>query len=340
MDKIITFTLRKFMTLKSIKYMKQLLLVISIVMISGRSLYSQDLEFTQFYANPLYLNPAFAGSHGCPRFAAIHRDQWTNISGSYISTSVSYDQYFKNISGGFGIVCMNDVQAKTINTTTGSLIYSYHINLGRKWTLMFGAKATWCQKFLAWDKLTFGDQIDPFKGFIYATGDKKRGGSRGFFDVGSGAVLFNKHFNIGAAAYHLAQPNESMILGENSKLPMRITAHASANITLGGKSKYSSSSVLMPSIIWTYQNGFYQMNVGTYLKYGNFTMGAWYRSKDAFILTFGINTGKFKLGYSYDVTTSRLNNGVSGGSHEISLGLNLICKNKPQKFRTIACPSF
>ena len=29
--------------------------------------YAQDPSFTQFYANPLYLNPAMAGSANCPR---------------------------------------------------------------------------------------------------------------------------------------------------------------------------------------------------------------------------------------------------------------------------------
>ena len=46
---------------------------------------------------------------------------------------------------------------------------------------MVGARATWFQKFLDWDKLTFGDMIDPRRGFIYQTGDVPRGnGRRGF----------------------------------------------------------------------------------------------------------------------------------------------------------------
>ena len=43
------------------------LLLLSIVLtISGLSskAYAQDPQFSQFYANPIYLNPAFAGSHG------------------------------------------------------------------------------------------------------------------------------------------------------------------------------------------------------------------------------------------------------------------------------------
>ena len=219
------------------------------------------------------------------------------------------------------------------------IVYSYHLNLGRKWKWLFGARASWYQKSLDWDKLTFGDMIDPRRGFIYATGDVPRGGSRGFFDASAGTVIFNKHFFAGFAAHHLNMPNESMIIGD-SPMPMRFTGHMGAEIQLGAKSKYSNSTSIMPNVIYQYQNGFQELSIGTYLKYGTFNVGAWYRNRDAFILTIGINTGKFKLGYSYDVTVSKLNNGVSGGSHEISMGINLNCKKKPISFKTISCPSF
>ncbi len=304
------------------------------------SVFSQDLEFTQFYSNPIYLNPAFAGSHGCPRFALNYRNQWPSLTGSYVSYAAAYDQYFKSISGGFGLILVNDVQAKTINTTTGSLIYSYHAKINRKWSMYFGAKATWVQKSLDWSKLTFGDMIDPRKGFIYQTGDVKRAGNRGFFDASAGFVLFSKIFNFGLAAHHLSQPNESMILGPSDPLPIRFTAHTSANIPISKYSKYTGSTNIMPSIIYSYQNGFSQLNIGTYINHGILQVGTWFRNRDAFILTVGVNTGLFKVGYSYDVTVSKLNNGISGGSHEISMGFNLNCKKAAPKFRTISCPSF
>ncbi|MEN9999353.1 MAG: hypothetical protein RI922_2343 [Bacteroidota bacterium] len=301
---------------------------------------AQDPAFTQFYANPLYLNPALAGSHGCPRFAANYRNEWPQLSGNYVTYSASYDQYFKNISGGFGVLATHDQQGQgTINTSMLGLIYSYHLTINRKWKMLFGARAAWYQKFLDWDKLTFGDMIDPRRGFIYSTGDVPRGGSRGFFDASAGMVIFNKHFFAGGAVHHLNRPNESMIIGD-SKLPMRFTGHIGAEIPLGARSKYSNATSIMPNIIYQYQNGFQELNIGTYIKYGSFNFGAWYRNRDAFILTLGINTGKFKLGYSYDVTVSKLNNGVSGGSHEVSLGINLNCTTKPASFRTISCPSF
>jgi len=319
--------------------MKKLIVLFSCVVVLFNA-NAQDPAFTQFYANPLYLNPAMAGSNGCPRFGVNYRNEWPQLSGNYVTYSASYDQYFKNISGGFGVLATHDQQGQgTINTSMLGLIYSYHLTLNRKWKMLFGARAAWYQKFLDWDKLTFGDMIDPRRGFILSTGDVPRGGSRGFFDASAGMVIFNKNFFAGGAVHHLNRPNESMIIGE-SKMPMRFTGHIGAEIPLGQKSKYANSTSIMPNIIYQYQNGFQELNIGTYIKYGSFNFGAWYRNRDAFILTLGINTGKFKLGYSYDVTVSKLNNGVSGGSHEVSLGINLNCTTRPASFRTISCPSF
>lgn len=319
--------------------MKKLLKIVFAVLIGGVSL-AQDLEFTQFYSNPLYLNPALAGTHGCPRFNMNYRNQWPALSGNFVSYSASYDQYFKNISGGFGVLAVHDQQGgNTINTSSLSLIYSYHQKLGRKWRALYGAQATYSQKSLDWDKLTFGDMIDPRRGFIYQTGDVQRGGSRGFFDASAGFAVYNDVFTAGVSAKHLNRPNESVIIGE-SLLPIRYTAHLSAEIPLGQQSKYQNTTSIIPTMIYTYQQGFYQLNVGTYVKYGAFTAGAWLRSRDAFILVLGVNTGNFKIGYSYDVTVSKLNNGVSGGAHEVSIGINLNCSPPVKGFKTISCPSF
>ena len=316
------------------------LLVVALVCLSAGNAYSQDPQFTQFYANPIYLNPAFAGSHGCPRFAMNYRNEWPSLTGNYVTYSMSYDQYFKNISGGIGVIALHDQQGQgTIYTSMIGLVYSYHLKVNRKFSMMFGARAAMFNKYLDWDKLTFGDMIDPRRGFIYQTGDVQRGGSRYFFDASAGFVGYNKHFFFGGAVHHLNRPDESMIIG-SSRLPMRFTGHMGANIPLGGRSQYRNITSIMPNVIYQYQNGFQEILVGTYVKYGAFNVGAWYRNLDAFILSIGIDTGKFKLGYSYDITVSKLNNGVSGGSHEVSLGLKLNCKDKIPSFKTISCPSF
>jgi hypothetical protein len=56
------------------------------------TLRGQDANFSQFYANPLYLNPAFAGAFQCPRINLNHRNQYPNYS-VFQTYSGSYDQY-------------------------------------------------------------------------------------------------------------------------------------------------------------------------------------------------------------------------------------------------------
>lgn len=329
--------------------MKRILtLLIALASLNG---FSQDPEFTQFYANPIYLNPALAGSNGCPRLNMNYRNQWANISGAFVTNSVSYDQFVNVLQGGVALSITNDMAGKnTLNWTTINLAYSYHLQVTRKFTLLFGAQAGWSQKFLDWSKLTFGDQIDPRRGFIYQTGDLPRGnfwgdggnwGTKGFFDLSAGIVGYSENFYFGFAAKHLNTPEESLILNPDgqSNLPMRFTGHIGANIEFGKGSQYANVTSISPNVIYTYQDGFMQLNVGTYIKYGAFTAGAWWRPRDAFILSIGIDAGSFRFGYSYDITISELTN-ASGGSHELSLGFTLPCKDKPKRFRTISCPSF
>jgi len=303
------------------------------------NLRAQDPIFTQFYANPLYLNPAMAGSNICARYGLNYRNQWPSTSANFVTQSFAYDQKFKAINGGFGVLAMHDQQgSNTLQTTSLAAIYSYHLKVNRKFTMMFGGQAQFAMKFLDWNKLTFGDMIDPRRGFIYQSGDVPRGGRKGYFDVSAGFVGFTKSFYFGGAVHHLNRPNESVIVG-NSRLPMRFTGHVGADIRLGKKSVFGNKASLSPNIIFRYQQGFMELNIGTYFKYDIFTVGAWFRNSDAFILLLGIQHKRFRIGYSYDITVSRLTN-QSGGSHEVSLGFTLPCKDKKVLFRTISCPSF
>ena len=323
--------------MKKIKYLFILCFLVS----NQQEVFAQDPTFTQFYANPLYLNPAFAGSNKCPRISMNYRNEWPNLSGNYVTYSASYDKYVKNIKGGIWLLATYDQQGRgTISTSMLGLIYSYHLKVNRKFTLLFGARAAYYQKSLDVTKLTFGDMIDHRKGFIYNTGDILQNASRQFFNASIGAVGFSKNFYAGLALHHINQPNESMITNGVSPQKMRITAHAGAIISLVKGARGTKSTTLMPNIIFQYQQGFMEMNIGTYVKHGNLTFGTWFRNKDAFILSLGIQTKSFRVGYSYDITVSKLNNGTSYGSHEVSMGFNLSCGEKPTAFRSLSCPSF
>ena len=87
-----------------------------IICFSTSKICSQDAEFSQFFSNPLYLNPAFAGTNSCPRFSTNHRAQWTGLPNVFNTTSFSYDQNIDKIHGGLGIIIINE----SINITKQS----------------------------------------------------------------------------------------------------------------------------------------------------------------------------------------------------------------------------
>jgi type IX secretion system PorP/SprF family membrane protein len=316
--------------------MKRLVITLGLVLSVGLGdLFAQDPEFTQFYANPLYLNPAFAGTARCPRICLNYRNQWPGITGTFVTYSASYDQHIDGISGGVGFLFTNDRAGQaTINTTNISGIYSYQLNITREFSMKVGLQATYAQKSVDWSKLNFGDMIDPRRGFVYNTTEVPNVTSRTNVDFSAGLLGYSRRYFFGFAVHHITEPDEGF-LGQ-SKLPMKYTGHAGAVIPIGGR--YGDSGI-SPNILYQKQGDFQQLNLGIYFNKGPLVGGAWYRNQDSFILLLGFQQDLFKFGYSYDVTVSKLTN-ATAGSHELSFQMQFECKPKKKKFRTVSCPSF
>jgi len=299
---------------------------------------SQDPQFTQFYANPLYLNPALAGAARCPRVVLNYRNQWPAISGNFITYAASYDQHFDKLSGGLGLQAYNDRSGEgTINSTNISGMYSYNLNLDRKFAIKAGFQGTYFQKSIDWSKLTFGDMIDPRYGFINETQETPASNTVRNVDFSAGLLGYSKIFYFGLAVHHLTQPNESFFSNNQSRLPRKYTLHGGAVIPLD--KRYPDEASISPNILYQQQGDFKQTNIGMYVTRGPIVGGVWYRFEDSFILLVGIQTDQFRFGYSYDLTTSKLSN-ATGGSHEISVTMQFACPKKRRKFRTITCPKF
>lgn len=297
---------------------------------------AQDPHFTQFYANPIYLNPAFAGSHRCPRIIFNYRNQWPNISGTFVTTSFSYDMRVEALSGGIGFHFLNDRAGMgTMGITSFSGMYAYQVPITREFSMAFGLEATYRQKKLDWSKLTFGDQIDPKYGFIYNTLETKNVEKVSYPDFSAGVLGFSKRFYAGFAVFHLTEPDEAF-LTSSSPLPMKYTGHVGAVIPLDGR--YGNSNI-SPNIIYQQQQDFRELNLGLYLTKGPIVGGLWYRNQDAIVALVGFQQDPVKMGYSYDITVSKLGM-VTAGSHEISFQLLFKCRPRHKKFRTVSCPSF
>ncbi|MFH1003886.1 MAG: type IX secretion system membrane protein PorP/SprF [Bacteroidota bacterium] len=297
---------------------------------------AQDPHFTQFYANPIYLNPAFAGSHRCMRIIFNYRNQWPNITGTFVTTSFSLDTRVEALAGGLGIHFLNDKAGQsTITNTRFSGMYAYQLALSREFSLAFGLEITYGQKKLDWSKLNFGDMIDPKYGFIFNTMEVKNRDNVSYPDFSAGILGFSKRVYAGLAAFHLTEPQEAFI-GDNSILPMKYTGHIGAMIPLDGRNGQSNIS---PNIIYQQQADFRELNLGVYLMRGAIVGGLWYRNQDAVVMLVGFHQDPVRMGYSYDITVSKLGI-VTAGSHEISFQLLFKCKHKRKRFRTVSCPSF
>ncbi|MDC3220487.1 type IX secretion system membrane protein PorP/SprF [Flavobacteriales bacterium] len=305
---------------------------------------AQDPGFTQFYANQLYLNPAFAGTSKCPRIVMNYRNQWPAMSGTFVTYGLAYDQYISAIGGGVGLLLTRDDAGKGIYTTTrASFTYSKHIALNSQYTLNFGLEGGVHMKNLNPENLVFGDQISSTQGFLGSqTLDPAGSSGTGIVrpDFSAGALLYSKYFFMGLAGHHLNTPDEGFV--QESTLPIKYTGHMGASIplrgNLGGRAKGAKSSI-SPNVLYQRQQDFQQLNLGLYVKKGALVSGLWYRNSDAFIVLIGIEQDMIKLGYSYDLTISRLGN-ASAGSHELSFQWQFPCRPPRKKLRAIQCPSF
>lgn len=317
---------------------KRIIIVLTVLFSTciNENLFAQDPLFTQFYANPLYLNPALAGAANCPRISLNYRNQWPGIDGTtYATYSMSYDQHIEAISGGLGLLVTHDVAGQgTLATTNVSGMYSFLLPVSREFSLKFAVQGTWFQKSIDWSKLTWGDMIDASRGFVYPTSEEQKLASKSGIDISAGVLGYSKYIFVGFAAHHLTEPDEGL-LGK-AKLPMKITGHAGATVPIGDKKKEVSIS---PNVLFQLQQDFQQLNLGVYVTKGPIVAGLWYRNRDSFIVLLGIQQHFFKIGYSYDITSSKLTN-ATAGSHEFSFALQFDCKPKKKKFRTVNCPSF
>ncbi len=307
--------------------------------------YAQDPHFSQYYANPLYLNPAFAGVKKCPTVHLNYRNQYPSL-GAYQTFSASYDQYVSGIKGGLGFLVLRDEAGNgALNLTEASVIYSYHAALSRKFTLLAGFEATFRQRTLDWNSFTFPDQIDEFYGFVKPTAELPPGdNTNSHLDLSVGLLGFTEHWYLGLTVNHLTQPNEAFL--SNNALPMKITVHGGASIPLGKKRLHNSTrNILIPNIVYQVQGGAQQTTIGLSFNRGPISGGLGLRqggnNPDAVIVILGVAPPKspWTFGYSYDYTISDLTN-IVGGAHEVSLAYKFPCRVRKQQIREIKCPTF
>lgn len=339
--------------------LKNLLIYTAILFTLNAS--AQDIQFTQFYAAPLYLNPAFAGSTMDTRLLSNNRVQWTGlgIAKSYNTYAFSADHFIPQYKSGVGLLATySSAGTGRLRSVDISMQYTYHIDINTRWKLRPGLQATFVSRNIDFNRLLFGDQI--YKdGIAPNTQDQFYNPSVNFFDFSSGFLLYNRNLWIGAAAHHMNTPNQSLT-GEKSNLPLKYGIHGGYKIYVTSRSLIKRSygrqpeSSISPAFSYKAQGNFDQLDVGLYFYFEPLILGAFYRgipvfkklergygNNDALAVLVGVRVGGFSFGYSYDITVSKLAVYNSGGSHEISLCYIMNTnKDKRRPERRLPCPDF
>lgn len=287
---------------------------------------AQDPGYSQFYANPLHLNPAFAGTTELPRLVVNYRNQWPQKGNSFTTYSLSYDWMAGKSKSGIGIQAYHDREPNNVTSTSSAMLsYSYHVQLAIESFITLGLQGGVVHKQFDLNSLIFPSNIDQISGVVSGTAPLDISNDQKTYpDFAVGIVGQQRQIFWGASVHHLTQPNESVFEGDHKgKLPMKVTVYAGARTRKLHHGLLSRKFTLSPNILYQQQGSFKQLNLGIYMIEKSFLFGGWLRNNldvrpDALIFLLGFAREKFQFGYSFDYTMSKLSN-YSYGSHEISL---------------------
>lgn len=310
---------------------------------------AQDIQFSQFFASSMSLNPAFTGNTVQHRLIGIYRNQWPSIPKSFVSYSFSYDYHLSDQNSGLGIIFTQD-KAGTggLRYTNVGGLYSYYFNINRKLIMRFGTKLSFTSRNYDRSSLRFNDQI--ITGSPATVESLEAGVS--YFDANAGVLLHSEKFWVGTALDHLTQPDQSLV-GMETNLPLKFSLHGGYKfILVEENSSGEDGTSLTASANYKAQEKWDQLDIRGSINKNAFTFGLSYRgipgfkkykdgysNNDAVVLLLGVQSNKMKIGYTYDITISKLVNNT-GGAHEISIIYEWHKKRQRRKRFFVPCAKF
>ena len=313
-------------------------------------LQAQDPQFTQFYASPMYLNPAYTGVTYEHRFVANYRNQWPGIHKTYTTYMASYDYNMSTLNSGLGVIVMQDRSGTAgLTHTQFGINYAYHFKISKFAEIRLGANLSYNIKKLDFDKLRFNDQIVSGSNISLEASSYQQ---LNYMDFAAGALLNSTKYWLGFSAKHITQPNSSLV-GERIPLPVSLSLHGGYRFIIEEKSKQLNRYV-SPAFNYRHQLNNDQLDVGLYYYHLPLNVGIWYRGipfkkyapaysnseSIALLIGFDLQQYNLRVGYSYDITISNLAISNTKGAHEISIIYEKFSKRKKSKRVLVSCPKF
>jgi len=328
--------------------LKRIIYILLTAFILFTDCYGQDPTFSQFYANPLYLAPSFAGATQEYRIGMNYRNQWPAIPGVFETYSISFDKAMPNFNSGIGVLATYDVAGSgNLSTTNIGLLYSYDFNINEDWHFRPGVNFKFYYLGLDIAKLIFNSQLTgsgttpsisppPFDNVADV-------------DFATSFLAYNDAYWGGFTLDHLLAPKISFY-GGDTHVPVKFNLFGGMQLIKKTRLRVKLQEVLSVALNFQVQQKFYQTDLGLYYYKDPLIFGLWYRgipfvtsqAGDAVIGLVGIKTEQLRIGYSYDFTISNLVSST-GGAHEISLTYefnSFTIGQQRKRIRAIPCPEF
>ncbi len=326
----------------SYRMSKRIVLLSIIIFLMFEKTSAQDPIFSQHYANPLYLNPAFAGSKKCTRINLNYRNQPFPVFGTYSTYSFSADHYSQAVNGGIGLSLVHDSQGGLLEQSQAGIMYAWQSSLSRNWSLSLAFQASWLNYRINPSRLVFPDQMPGANGNTGSTAEPmlQQPNSHNV-DFSTGFLIFTHQFYSGIAVHHIGQP--TLLNYEDQRLPAKFTLMAGYDFSKRQRRTHETSVKWSSNIVIQSQSQYLRFNYGIYAQAEQLTAGVWFRHSvkhpNSLIFMVGLKQVNYTIGYSYDYTLSGFS-GKFGGAHEIGVLLNFNCAEPNMKYRILNCPTF
>ncbi len=319
--------------------------------------FGQDVEMSQYFSAPLQLNPALAGISYGPRATLNYRNQWSGLgdgfNGGYTTYMAGFDMHIDKIRAGIGALFVGDqIMNNLYASYKVSLMYSQQIKFNRKMAMKIGISGTYVHARIKWNELLWSDMIDPYTGFYNninvrnPTSQPTPGVTATHAgEVGAGLLFFTEKLYVGFAVNNLLMHNESFSDLNEARVPVRFAVHFGGIFNVKHKKDTRYNIWVSPNVLFVNQGRAFQAQASFLTGISFMYFGLGYRNaiwnSDAVIGYLGFKKGKFRVGYSYDYTISRLAN-KTGGTHELSFTFNWTGDDNslnPKKMKAyVSCP--
>ncbi len=285
----------------------QYLICLTLIVLSLKSNAQQEAMYSQYMFNTMALNPSYAGSREVFSATLLARAQWRGIEGAPVSQTLSMDAPLNNKKVGVGLIVFNDKIGLTHNTGAHAS-YAYRIRL-KKSTFSMGLKLGMVQYQANLNQATLstGNTSDD-AGF-------QNNVSVLIPSAGTGFYLNSDKYYFGASIPNLYNTQ----LTKNAKVHVNKYDHLF--VMAGYVFSLNKDFKLKPSALYKFVKGApmeLDLNANLWM-YDVVGLGISYRTGDAIVAMAEIQVrNNFRIGYSYDYTTTALRK-YNTGSHELIL---------------------